>query len=572
MNALEYRLVRRAFFLLAISSLSVVLAQERWQARSMVISRRGIAATSQTLASQAAAQILVRGGSAVDAAIGANAVLAVVEPMMCGMGGDLFAMHWDARTGKLTGINASGWTPQGLTVEWLKAHDHYAMPSSGIHTVSVPGAVDGWEKMHRKFGRLPWRDLFQPAIYYARNGFPVTEIIQYDWDASTGKLSRDANAARIFLKNGEAPKPGEIFRNPELARAFELVADGGAAAFYRGPVGDAILRTSKRLGGTLTASDFANFQSEWVQPISTTYRGWTVYQMPPNGQGIGTLEMLNIMEQFPLPEYSQTSAEAFHYKIEAQKLAYQDLRRWVGDPRAVAVPVNGLLSKPYAKERAAKIDGTKAQCDTAPGDPPGHGNTVYLTVIDAEGNIVSWIQSISDIFGSGVVVDGMGFHLHDRAGGMTFDATSPNALAPHKRPYHTIIPGFMEKGDLRVGFGIMRGMNQAQAQAQFVSNIADHRMNIQAALEAPRFTRTTLGGCDVKIESRVPVEVRDELTKRGHYLNVGAEYSGSMGGGQAVMRDVKNKVNYGASSPRKDGAAIPEPDPYFDTQPRKRVR
>ena len=542
-------------------------AQERSQARSMVITRRGIVATSQALASQAGAQILARGGSAVDAAIAANAVLAVVEPMMCGMGGDLFAIYWDAKTGRLTGINASGWTPKGLGIEWLKAHDHYSMPSTGIHTVTVPGAVDGWDKMHRKFGRLPWHDLFQPAIYYARHGFPVTEIIQYDWDGTSGKLSRDPNAARVFLKNGQAPKVGEVFRNPELTGAFELLASGGAAAFYRGPITEAILKTSQRLGGTLAAEDFAEFQSEWVQPISTTYRGWTVYEMPPNGQGIGTLEMLNIMEQFPLPEYAQDSAEAFHLKIEAQKLSFADMRRWVGDPRSVKVPAEGLLSKEYAKERAKLIDSKQARCDTTPGDPSEVGHTIYLSVIDAEGNIVSWIQSISDLFGSGVCVDGMGFHLHDRAGGMTLDPSQPNALAPRKRPFHTIIPGFMEKGDLHIGFGIQRGLNQAQAQAQFASNIADHRMNIQAALEAPRFTKTTLGGCDVRIESRVPAEAREELTRRGHWLTVGGEYSGYMGGGQAVLRDSTNKVNYGASSPRKDGAAIPEPDPYFAPAP-----
>jgi gamma-glutamyltranspeptidase/glutathione hydrolase len=551
---------------------AAVPAQERSQARSMVITQRGIVATSQTLASQAGAQILARGGSAVDAAIAANAVLALVEPMMCGMGGDLFAIYHDAKTGKLTGINASGWSPKALTIEWLKAHDNWSMPTTGIHTVTVPGAVDGWDKMHRKFGRLPWRDLFQPAIYYARHGFPVTEIIQYDWEASTGKLSRDANANRVFLKDGQAPKVGEVFRNPELAGAFEALANEGAQAFYRGPITEAILQTSRRLGGTLTAQDFAEFQSEWVQPISTGYRGWTVYQLPPNGQGVGTLEMLNIMEQFPIPEYAQNSAEAFHYKIEAQKLAYQDLLRWVGDPRLAKVPTEGLISKEYARERAKLVDPKHARCDPAPGDPPGHGNTVYLSVVDAEGNIVSWIQSISDIFGSGVVVDGMGFHLHDRAGGFSFDPSHPNALAPHKRPFHTIIPGFMEKDGVQIGFGIMRGMNQAQAQAQFVSNVADHRMNIQAALEAPRFTRTTTGGCDVRIEARTPAGVREELTRRGHYLNVGGDYSGWMGGGQAVLHDSKNKVNYAASSPRKDGAAIPEPDPYFSSSNRKQAR
>lgn len=530
----------------------------------MVLTQRGIVATSQTLASQAGAQILARGGSAVDAAIASNAVLGLVEPMMCGIGGDLFAIHWNAKTGKLTAINASGFTPKKLSIAYLKSKGLYSMPSSGIHTATVPGAVDGWAKMHQKFGKLPWRDLFQPAIYYARNGFPVTELIQYDWDASSYKLSSDENARRVFLKDGKAPAVGEIFRNLELARAYELLASSGPAAFYRGLIAEAILKTSTRLGGTMTAADLSEFQSEWVEPIHSTYRGWTVYELPPNGQGVGALQMLNIMENFPIAEYGASSAEALHYKIEAQKLSVQDLRKYVGDPRFGKVPVAGLLSKDYAKQRAALIKADTANCDFEPGEPPRGGrDTIYLSAIDAEGNVVSWIQSISDIFGSGVVVDGMGFHLHDRSSGMTFDPQSANALAPRKRPFHTIIPGFMEKGDQHIGFGIMRGMNQAQAQAQFVSNIADHGMNIQGALEAPRFTRLNTGGCDVRIESRVPREVREALEQRGHRLAVGGDYSGYMGGGQAVMRNSKTGVNGGASSPRKDGAAIPEPDPYF---------
>lgn len=547
------------------------IGQERWQARSMTISQRGIVSTSQTLASQAGAQMLARGGSAVDAAIAANAVLAVVEPMMCGIGGDMFAIYQDAKTGKLTGINASGWAAKGLSPEWLKQHGSYAMPSTGIHTVTVPGAVDGWDKMHKRFGRLPWRDLFQPAIYYAKNGFPVTEIIQAFWEDSAAKLRPDDNARRIFLPHGSAPAVGQLFRNPEVATAFELLASGGAQAFYRGPIREAILKTSKRLGGTLAAEDFEEFASEWVDPLSIDYRGWRVYQLPPNGQGIGTLEMLNIMQQLPINEHAQNSAEAFHYKIEAQKLAFQDLRKYVSDPRRVNVPVKGMLSKEYAAERAKLIDAKRAQCNTAPGNPPRSGNTVYLSVIDADGNIVSWIQSISDIWGSGVVVDGMGFHLHDRGSGFQFDPNHANLLAPRKRPFHTIIPGFMENDDLHIGFGIMGGLNQTQAQAQFVSNVVDHRMNIQGALEAPRFTKGTLGGCDVRIESRVPAEVREELARRGHSLNVVGDFSQAMGGGQAVMRDSKNKVNYGASSPRKDGAAIPEPDAYFGT-PRRNAR
>lgn len=544
-------------------------AQDRSQARSMVITESGIVATSQTLASQAGAQILARGGSAVDAAIAANAVLSVVEPMMNGLGGDLFAMYRDAKTQKLTGINASGFAPQALSLAALKKLDLFSVPSAGIHTVTVPGCVDGWAKMHAEFGKLPWRDLFAPAIYYASHGYPVTELIRWDWEHTSSKLRTDENARRVFLSQDRAPATGAIFRNPELAHAYQILAEAGRDAFYKGEIAAAILKTSQRLGGLLTAADLREFSSEWVQPISTDYRGWTVHQLPPNGQGAGTLEMLNIMENFPLPGMNPLGADAYHLKIEAQKLAFQDQRRYIADPRFHDVPLNGLLSKQYAKQRASLIDTAKAQCSPAPGDPgTAVGHTIYLAVVDREGNIVSWIQSISDLWGSGVVVDGFGFHLHDRGGAFSSDPEHPNALAPRKRPYHTIIPGFLAKGDLQIAFGIMRGMNQAQAQAQFVSNMVDHGMNIQAALEAPRFSKMTLGGCDVRVEARVPPAVREELEKRGHSLEVQGDYSGLMGGGQAVLRDTKAKVNYGASSPRKDGAAIPEPDPYFTRNPR----
>ncbi len=546
-------------------------AQERSHARSMTVTKAGIVATSQTLASQAGAAVLARGGSAVDAAIASNAVLGVVEPMMCGIGGDLFVIHADGKTGKLTGLNASGFSPKGLSVAYLKSKGHYSIPYGGIHTANVPGAVAGWEAMHRKFGKLPWKDLFAPAIYYAEKGFPVTELIAWDWENSSSKLRADENAAKVYLINGRAPREGEIFRNPQLAAAYRLIAVGGAKAFYGpGPLRTSILKTSKRLEGTFVTADFEEYKPEWVEPIATDYRGWKVFQLPPNGQGIGTLEMLNIMSAFPLSTMQQDSAEAMHLKIEAQKLSFQDLRRYNADPRMVKVPVDGMLSRAYATERAKLISTDKANCNTRPGDPGAIGtaqvgHTIYMSAVDREGNVVSWIQSISDIWGSGVVVDDYGFHLHDRAGAFSFEADSPNVLAPRKRPYHTIIPGYMEKDGYRIGFGIMRGMNQAQAQAQFVSHVADHGMNLQAALEAPRFTKMTLGGCDVRIESRVSEEAREQLEKLGHSLSVMGAYSGMMGGGQAVAFDAKSGVKYGASSPRKDGAAIPEAESYWTT-------
>lgn len=538
-------------------------AQDRSQARSMVISRAGIVATSQTLASQAGAQVLARGGSAADAAIAANAVLAVVEPMSCGMGGDLFVIYREAATGKLWGLNASGWAPRGLTISVLKQRGHSAVPQSGILPVSVPGAVKGWAELHRRFGRRPWAELFAPAIYYARNGFPVTEIIAGHWKEAEAKLAADEEARRVFLPGGAPPRTGQIFRNPDLARAFELVAREGARAFYEGEIARAILRTSARLGGVLAPEDLSEFQAEWVEPISTTYRGWTVYELPPNSQGIAALQMLNIMERFPLPQMDPASAQAWHVKIEAQKLAYEDLRRYVGDPRFARVPVAGLLSKNYAAERARLIRPDRAQCAPSAGSPPP-GDTVYLAVVDREGNIASLIQSIYLHFGSGVVVEGMGFHLHNRAALFELDPAHPNALAPRKRPFHTIIPGYMEKGELKVGFGIMGGYNQAQAHAQFVSNVVDHGMNIQAALEAPRFTKLTFGGCDLMMEARVALGVRLELARLGHEIKWLGDYSSTVGGGQVVMHDAAAGVNYGASSPRKDGAAIPEPEAYFE--------
>ena len=538
--------------------------QERTQARSMVISRYGIAATSQTLASQAAAQVLARGGSAVDAAIAANAVLGLVEPMSCGIGGDLFAIYWDAKTGKLTGLNASGWAPRGLTIDFLRSEGHYSMPEKGIHSVTVPGCVNGWEKLHKRFGKLPWRELFQPAIFYAEDGFPVTEIIASTWRDGAAKLWADEGGRQIFLPEDKVPVTGQIFRNRKLAAAYQLIAAQGAAAYYQGDIARAILKTSARLGGKMSAEDLAEFQAEWVDPVSTDYRGWKVYELPPNSQGIAALEMLNILETFPLFNYAPASLDDLHLKIEAQKLAYEDLRRYVADPHFSKVPTGGMISKTYGHERATLINPEEANCAPAPGKPPATaGDTIYLSVVDREGNIVSLIESVYQLFGSGVAVNEFGFHLQNRGALFELNPEHPNALAPRKRPLHTIIPAFMEKGNIHIGFGIMGGFNQAQAHAQFVSNLVDHNMNIQAALEAPRFTKLTFGGCDVEIEARVPEAVRAGLTSRGHKLEVLGDFSGWVGGGQAVLHDSETGVNYGASSPRKDGAAVPEAPAYF---------
>lgn len=556
---------RPGFLLLLFTLLTpATYSQDRSSARSMVISDRGIVATSQTLASQAGAQILARGGSAMDAAIAANAVLGVVEPESCGIGGDLFAIYYDAKTGKLTAINASGWSAKGQTIDFLKSLGMSAMPQEGIQSVTVPGAVSGWSSLHKRFGRLPWATLFQPAIYFADHGFPVTEMIGGAWKEEEAKLAKDANAKRVLLPSGRAPAVGEVFRDPQMAAAYRLIAAEGPTAFYKGAIARAIVKTSERLGGKINAADLSEFEPEWVTPISTEYRGWKVYELPPNGQGITALQMLNMMSLFPFGEYESRGVEELHTQIEIQKLAYADLHRYVADPRFSKVPVAGMLSMDYARERIKSIDPQHANCSVTPGVPPIiHGDTIYLSAIDRDGNIVSLIQSLYQHFGSGVVVDDYGFALQNRGGLFELDPNHPNALAPRKRPLHTIIPAFMEKGDLHMGFGIMGGLNQPQAHAQFVSNIADHDMNIQAALEAPRFTKLTFGGCDLLIENRIPLAVRERLMGRGHELQVRGDFSSEMGGGQVVVRDSKTGVNYGASSPRKDGAAIPEPPPYF---------
>jgi gamma-glutamyltranspeptidase/glutathione hydrolase len=537
--------------------------QDRTQNRSMVISRRGVVAAENPLAAQAGASVLAHGGNAVDAAIATNAVMGVVEPMMNGIGGDLFAIVYDAKTGKLYGLNASGWAPAGLSIEFLKSKGITGMPQKGIQSVTVPGAVDGWSKLLARFGTKKFSDVLAPAIYYAREGFPVPEWDAAYWTAGLDLLKQDGNASATYLLDGHAPRLGEIFRNSDLARSLESIASGGRDAYYRGEIAKSIVTLSTRLGGRMTPEDLADYSSGWVEPISTTYHGWTIYELPPNGQGIATLEMLNIMEKFPLAQFGHNSAEALQAMIEAKKLAYADMYRYVADPQFSQIPVQGMLSKEYAGNRAKLVDMAKANCNVLPGEPglPTKGDTTYLTVTDSDGNMVSLIQSNYALFGSGLVADGTGFVLHDRGALFSVDLNSPNRLAGHKRPLHTIIPGFMTNDKERIAFGIMGGFNQAQAHAQFVSNVVDFGMNIQEALEAARFTKQTFAACDVDIEDRIPAAVREDLAKRGHQIVLHGTYSSVMGGGQAVQRDVSTGVNYGASDPRKDGEAIPEPFP-----------
>jgi gamma-glutamyltranspeptidase/glutathione hydrolase len=538
-------------------------AQDRTQGRSMVISRRGVVSAENPLAAQAGASVLAHGGNAVDAAVATNAVMGVVEPMMNGIGGDLFAIVYDAKSGKLYGLNAGGWAPAGLSVEFLKSKGITKMPQSGIQSVTVPGAVDGWSKLLARFGTKKFSEVLAPAIYYAREGFPVAEWDAAYWADEVDLLKQDRNAAATYLRNGRSPRVGEIFCNLDLARSLEAIAFGGRDAYYRGESAQSIVALSSRLGGTMMLEDLDDYSSEWVEPISTTYRGWTVYEIPPNGQGIAALEMLNIMETFSLAQLGHNSTDTLHAMIEAKKLAYADMYRYVADPKFSQVPVPGMLSKEYAAQRAKLVDMAKANCDVLPGAPQlaTSGDTTYLTVTDSDGNMVSLIQSNYSGFGSGLAADGTGFALQNRGGLFSVDSDSPNKLAGHKRPLHTIIPGFMSNGQERIAFGIMGGFNQAQAHAQFVSNVVDFGMNIQEALEAARFRKVTFAGCDVDLEDRIPLAVRDGLTAHGHKINLHGAYSATMGGGQAVQRDISTGVNYGASDPRKDGEAIPEPSP-----------
>ena len=534
--------------------------------RSVVSSTLGIVAANHPLAARAGVEMLERGGNAVDAAIAANAMMGLLEPASNGIGGDLFVLYSPAKTGQTFGLNASGWAPAALTVDFLRSGGFEFMPSTGIHTVTVPGAVAGWDALLSRFGTLPFRDLLAPTIHYAEEGFPVTEIIAQGWAGISERLNAYPPAAKTYLIEGRPPRDGEVFRNPALAGCLRRIAESGRDGFYKGLTAQAIVRLSTELGGRMTSPDLEQFEPEWVSPISTDYRGWTVQEIPPNSTGIAALLMLNIIEQFPLKTWGFHSAKTLHVMIEAKKLAYADLIRYVGDPNFSTIPVETLLSKVHAAHRAREIDPDRAAAQVSPSHLEGYTNsaghdTIYLCVVDKQGNIVSLIQSIYSGFGSGLVPDDMGFALHNRGALFTLEPNHPNTLMPRKRPLHTIIPGFMEKEGVRIGFGIMGGFNQPQAHAQFVANIADFDFTIQEALEAGRFTKPTFEGCDVCVEPSIPADVLDELRALGHELEVAPHRSGWFGWGHAVM-STPHGVHFGASEPRHDGAAIPQLRPY----------
>ncbi|MGD1069732.1 MAG: gamma-glutamyltransferase [Bryobacteraceae bacterium] len=527
---------------------------QREQARSMIVTNYGIVAASQFLASQAGAKILEAGGNAVDAAIAANAVLGLMQPYANGIGGDLFAIVYIAKTGKLYGLNSSGWTPKALT-------SIAQIERTGANAITVPGCVAGWDALRKRFAKKPFSELLAPAIFYAETGFPLPEIGARSWIGEG--LLQQPGYRETYMPGGKRPQLGDTFKNPALAKSLRRIASKGRDGFYKGKLAKNLVAFLREQGGAHTLDDFAEFEPEWVDPISTTYRGWEIFELPPNGQGIAALSMLNIMEHFPLQDYGHNSVAALHVMIEAKKLAYADMARYVGDPRFGPVPVNEMLSKRLAKRRAASIDAKKAGAKVLPSEIrlllEAHGReTIYLSAIDKDGNIVSLIQSNYEGYGTGMVAPGTGFSLHNRGAGMDPEPGKPNSVAGRKRPLHTIIPAFMRRGDVTMGFGIMGGWNQSQAHAQFVANVVDFGMNIQMALEAARFTKNTFDGCDVQMESRIPEAVRRELARRGHVIEPVGAFSGAMGNGEAVMRDSKKGVNFGASDPRTDGAAIPQ--------------
>ncbi len=536
------------------------------QGRSMIVSNGGIVATPQFLASQAGARILESGGNAVDAAIAANAVVGVTMPYVNGMGGDLFAIIYEAKTGKVNALNASGWTPKGLTLDYLKAHNIDKIDQHSVHTITVPGCVAGWDALRTRFGTMPFEKLLAPAIYYAENGFPLPERGARYWIGKA--FLNQPGYKETYMPGGVAPALGDVFKNPALASSLRTVATKGREGYYNGTLTETMVSFLRSQGGTHTVEDFATYQPEWVDPISTTYRGWTVYELPPNGQGIAALVMLNIMENFPLADYGQNSAAALHVMIEAKKLAYADMVHYVGDPKFGPVPVHEMLSKDLAAQRAKLIEMNKAACHVVPSDVSQKltsrgSETIYMSTIDKDGNIVSLIQSNYGGYGTGMVAPGVGFSFHNRGAGFELEPGRPNSLAGHKRPLHTIIPALMAKGDVHIGFGIMGGWNQSQAHAQFVANVVDFGLNIQAALEAARFTKGTFEGCDVEMEPRISSAVREDLQRRGHVITLLEPFSYTVGQGEAVERDGKRNVNFAGSDPRCDGAAMPQNPPIF---------
>ncbi len=543
----------------------LIFAQDRvtgltFATRSEVIAQNGMACTSQPLATQAALDILKAGGNAIDAAIAANAVLGLVEPTGNGMGGDLFAIVWDAKTQKLYGLNASGRSPYDLTLDYFKENGYKKIPSLGPLPVSVPGCVDGWFELHKKFGSLSMKEILSPAIHYAENGFPLTELIAYYWGRSSF-LKRYPGFEEIFLPGGEAPKKGEVFKNPYLANTFELIAEQGRDVFYKGEIAEKIVSYVREQGGFLSMRDFEDHTSEWIEPISTNYRGYDVWELPPNGQGTAVLQMLNILENYNIAEMGFGTPEYMHTFIEAKKLAYEDRAKYYSDMDFNNIPIEGLISKEYGKERATLINPDRS-ARSYPAGELEQGNTIYLTTADKDGNMVSLIQSNYRGMGSGMTPGKLGFILQDRGELFALEEGHMNVYEPHKRPFHTIIPAFITKnGEPYISFGLMGGAMQPQGHVQIVCNLVDFGMNLQEAGDAPRIShdgssqptgeKMTDGG-QVSLESGFDYQTIRALMSKGHSIGYA---KGPYGGYQAIMWDKTNKVYFGASESRKDGQA-----------------
>jgi gamma-glutamyltranspeptidase / glutathione hydrolase len=535
-----------------------------WATRSEVIARNGMVCTSHPLATQAGIDILKKGGTAIDAAIAANACLGLMEPTGSGIGGDLFAIVWDARTQKLYGINASGYSPKNLTLQYFKDKGMKKIPSFGPLPVTVPGCVDGWFSLHSRFGKLKMSEVLQPAINYAQEGFPVTELIAYYLQGSTRNFGNYPNFKETYTLNGKALEKGDVFRNPQLAATYQLLAAKGRDEFYKGSIAKSIAAFIKQQGGFLDENDLAEYKSEWIDPVSVNYRGYDVWELPPNGQGMVALQMLNILEGYDLKKMGYGSPEAIHYFTEAKKLAFEDRAKYYADPRFTQIPISDLLSKEYAAQRRKLINDNRASRNFGFGGPFAN-NTIYMTTADKDGNMVSLIQSNYRGMGSGMVPPGLGFMLHDRGELYSLEEGHANVYAPRKRPFHTIIPAFITKnGKPFLSYGVMGGDYQPLGHVLIAMNIIDFGMNIQEAGDAPRMDHngsTDPTGSDprdegprqITLENGFAYETIRRLMQMGHKIGTA---NGIYGGYQAIMWDDVKKVYYGASESRKDGCAM----------------
>jgi len=525
--------------------------------RTAVTSTGGMVASSQYLATQAGVSILQQGGNAIDAAVATAAALNVVEPMMTGLGGDLFALVYRNGSEEVQALNASGRAPYAATLEKMKGLGFSKMPLTGIHTVTIPGTLDGWCTLVESCGTMKLEQVLWPAIALAENGYPVTEITALRWREFQAKLEANAAAAQTYLPGGQAPRVGEIFAQPDLASTLKKIAREGRDVFYRGEIAEAIVACSRKQGGLITMEDLRDHTSSWVTPISTNYRGYEVYECPPNGQGLITLLALNILESYDLKSMAHNSAEYLHLLLEAMKLAFADADRYVADPDFVSIPLSQLLGKKYAGSRRSLIQGNQALPEVAAGIPGEEGDTVYLAATDRDGNSISLINSLYNGFGSGVVVEGTGICLQNRGALFSLEKDHPNCIAPHKRPYHTIIPAMaLKDGRLFLTFGVMGGFMQPQGQLQVLLNIIDFGMDVQTALDAPRF-RYVQTNNECVFEAGIAEEILQALAEKGHRVgHLDDPYGQQFGGGQVIMVHPENGALIAGSDPRKDGCAM----------------